>query len=67
MDTSHTDHSKPEHMTHLRGSQLVPKVHPIIAFRGQLDSFEAMLLELVIDTETAGFKDLSSDLNELLT
>lgn len=66
MDTSHTDHSKPEHMTHLRGAELVPKVHPIIAFRGQLDSFEAMLLELVIDTEMAGFKDLSSDLNELL-
>ena len=66
MDTSHTDHSKPEHMTHLRGSELVPKVHPIIAFRGQLDSFEAMLLQLVIETEMVGFKDLSGDLHQLL-
>lgn len=31
---------KPEHMTHLRGNLLVPKTHPRIAFRGQLDSLQ---------------------------
>lgn len=66
MDTSHTDHTKPEHMTNLRGADLVPKIHPMIAFRGQLDTFEAMLLELVIDVEISGFKELAGDLNELL-
>lgn len=66
MDTSHTDHAKPEHMTNLRGADLVPKIHPLIAFRGQLDTFEAELLELVIDVEASGFKVLAGDLSELL-
>ncbi len=35
---------KPEHMTHLRQGELVPKTHPRIAFRGKLDSLEAELL-----------------------
>lgn len=35
---------KPEHMTHLDGTTLVPKTHPRIAFRGAVDSLEAELL-----------------------
>ena len=35
---------KPEHMTHLDGTTLVPKTHPRILFRGKLDSLEARLL-----------------------
>ena len=35
---------KPEHMTHLEGTTLVPKTHPRIRFRGKLDSLEARLL-----------------------
>ena len=35
---------KPEHMTHLRGNLLVNKTHPVIAFRGKLDSFQAELI-----------------------
>lgn len=35
---------KPEHMTHLRGSELVPKTHPTIDFRGMLDLLQAELL-----------------------
>ncbi len=35
---------KPEHYTHLRGDILVPKDHPIIAFRGAMDSLQATLL-----------------------
>ncbi len=35
---------KPEHMTHLNGDTLVPKTHPAIAFRGQLDMLQAEIL-----------------------
>ena len=35
---------KPEHMTHLNGSVLVPKTHPRIAFRGAVDTLEAELI-----------------------
>lgn len=35
---------KPEDYTHLRGNILVPKTHPIIAFRGAMDTLQAELL-----------------------
>ena len=35
---------KPEHYTHLRGNILVPKTHPVIAFRGAVDALQAQLL-----------------------
>ena len=35
---------KPENFTHLRGNILVPKTHPVIAFRGKMDSLQAQLL-----------------------
>ncbi len=35
---------KPENYTHLRGNLLVPKTHPVIAFRGAVDTLEAELL-----------------------
>lgn len=35
---------KQEHMTHLRGNILVPKTHPVIAFRGAMDNLQAELL-----------------------
>ena len=34
---------KPEHMTHLDAQTLVPKNHPRIIFRGQVDCLEAEL------------------------
>ncbi|MCL2494832.1 MAG: ATP-binding protein [Oscillospiraceae bacterium] len=37
---------KPEHMTHLNASALVPKTHPRIHLRGKLDSLEALLLQM---------------------
>jgi len=37
--------AKPEHMTHLDSSTLVPKTHPRILLRGKLDSLEALLLQ----------------------
>ena len=35
---------KPEHYTHLRGNVLVSKAHPVIAFRGAMDSLQAEIL-----------------------
>ena len=35
---------KPEHMTHLNAEFLVPKTHPVIAFRGAMDTLQAELL-----------------------
>ena len=35
---------KPEHYTHLRGDILVPKTHPVIAFRGAMDTLQAQIL-----------------------
>lgn len=39
---------KPEHMTHLAGTVLVPKDHPRIRFRGKLDTLEGELLMLTL-------------------
>ena len=50
-----TTGEKPEHMTHLRGNILVPKTHPIIAFRGAMDTLQAeiLLAQLSVAPETA--------------
>ena len=53
---------KPEHMTHLNGQILVPKTHPRIAFRGEVDGFGALLL--LCQQHTQG--QLRQDLEELL-
>ncbi len=44
---------KPEHMTHLRTGLLVNKTHPVIRFRGKLDTFQGELIlgQLEIPTE----------------
>lgn len=39
---------KPEEMTHLRGNLLVPKTHPRIALRGELDGMQARVLLLQV-------------------
>lgn len=53
---------KPEHLTHLNGSFLVPKTHPRIAFRGKLDSLEAELILCRI-----AIPGLDRELGEILT
>ena len=40
-----TTTEKPEQMTHLRGNILVPKTHPIIAYRGEIDCLQAEILQ----------------------
>lgn len=57
---------KGEGMTHLRGNLLVPKTHPQIAFRGQLDSLMAMIMQVQIVAQEQGQNKIVSDLNELL-
>ena len=53
---------KPEHLTHLNGSLLVPKTHPRIAFRGGMDTLEAVLLLAASNAEGA----IQSQLQEAL-
>lgn len=45
---------KPEQMTHLRGNILVEKTHPVIAFRGAMDTLQAeiLLAQPAVDTAT---------------
>lgn len=57
---------KGEGMTHLRGNLLVPKTHPQIAFRGQLDTLMAMIMQVQIVAQEQGQMRIVSDLNELL-
>nr|WP_325196576.1 cobalamin adenosyltransferase [uncultured Oscillibacter sp.] len=59
------DH-KPEHMTHLHGNVLVPKTHPRIVLRGQLDSLEAEIVCLQVRTQRAGEEALTNQLTEVL-
>ena len=35
---------KPEYLTHLNGEVLVPKTHPRITFRGEMDTLESVLI-----------------------
>lgn len=58
--------SKGEGMTHLRGNLLVPKTHPQIAFRGQLDTMMAMIMQVQIVAQEQGQSRMVSDLQELL-
>jgi ethanolamine utilization cobalamin adenosyltransferase len=65
-NNSGSGNEKPEHMTHLRGTELVLKSHPVIKYRGKLDTFEALLLSTVLDAESAGFHELARDLQDTL-
>jgi len=57
---------KPEHMTHLNGSNLVYKNHPRIKFRGKIDTFEALLINAILEIEGVGYQELGRDLKEIL-
>lgn len=54
---------KPEHFTHLRGNILVPKNHPVIAFRGAMDTLQAELLLAQAAAEGAVRQDLGEILD----
>lgn len=57
---------KPEHMTHLRANVLVPKSHPRIEFRGQLDALQAEIICLQVKAEEAHTPKLVEDLSDIL-
>lgn len=57
---------KPEHLTHIKGNNLVPKNHPRIKFRGKLDSLEALLIGVIVEAEGQGYRELAKELGELL-
>jgi ethanolamine utilization cobalamin adenosyltransferase len=58
---------KPEHMTSLRGAQLVRKDHPVIRFRGAIDSMTARILEVQLAMDKLGLPKLALELEEILS
>ncbi|MDR0285931.1 MAG: hypothetical protein LBI33_13740 [Propionibacteriaceae bacterium] len=57
---------KPEHLTALRGNLLVPKNHPEIKFRGQIDSLEADILLAQVQFVGLGLAAGVAELGEVL-
>lgn len=57
---------KPEAMTQIFGNKLVYKDHPIIQFRGKIDSMQSKLLEAMLLIEKNEILELYDDLNEVL-
>ena len=55
---------KPEHMTHLNGSELVPKTDPHIALRGKLDSLQALMLQGIAQASELGRQECADGLRE---
>ena len=59
------DH-KPESLTHLKGRQLVHKNHPLIIWRGKLDSLAARIIEAQLVGSQLGEQEYVDDLQEIL-
>jgi ethanolamine utilization cobalamin adenosyltransferase len=57
---------KPEDLTHLRGRELVRKDHPVIIWRGRLDTFCARLIEAQVLGLREGRPDFAEELREIL-
>lgn len=57
---------KPEGLTNIYGLQLVPKNHPVIIYRGKLDSFCAKILEAQLLGVQHNRPDFSEQLAEVL-
>ncbi|MDA8210805.1 MAG: cobalamin adenosyltransferase [Clostridia bacterium] len=64
--TGEQNSPKPEHMTHLRGRDLVDKRHPRIRLRGKLDTVQAQIIDTVIEMEMLGQGQMARQLKELL-
>ncbi len=57
---------KPEDMTHLNGDFLVEKTHPRIAFRGQMDTLQALLLLAQREAQEQGEQEIQKNLGQCL-
>ena len=64
-DGGQFDH-KPEAFTHLKGRQLVYKDHPIIIWRGKLDTLTAKMVEAQIIGAKEDNQEFIADLQEVL-
>ncbi|MDR3176703.1 MAG: hypothetical protein LBU06_09255 [Desulfovibrio sp.] len=58
--------SKPEDLTHLQGRRLVRKDHPVIVWRGKLDSFTACIMEAQVLGEKLANPRFAEELQEIL-
>lgn len=59
--------AKPEGYTHLFDNlSLVPKAHPVIRFRGQLDLLQAHVLDVQVSALLDGWPDVAKDLDDVL-
>ncbi|MHB9093477.1 MAG: hypothetical protein ACYC21_02300 [Eubacteriales bacterium] len=58
--------AKPEEVTHLTGDTMVSKTHPRILLRGKVDSLQAQLLGVIIESCAWGIKGLPADLEAVL-
>jgi ethanolamine utilization cobalamin adenosyltransferase len=58
--------TKPEAMTHLAGNKLVYKDHPVIIWRGKLDSLAAMIIEAQTLGQEKDNREYVNDLQEIL-
>ncbi|MDR2049748.1 MAG: hypothetical protein LBP69_09875 [Treponema sp.] len=58
--------TKPEAMTHLSGNNLVYKDHPVIIWRGKLDSLAAMIIEAQVLGREKDNREYVNDLEEVL-
>jgi ethanolamine utilization protein EutL len=66
-DTGERLAEKPDHFTHLHGMTLVPKSHPRIEFRGELDALQSDLIEAQCLAAEHGERGLVEDLGAVLT
>lgn len=57
---------KPEAFTHLKGRQLVHKDHPVIIFRGKLDTLCARIIEAQVCGHQLGSQQYVDELEEIL-
>jgi ethanolamine utilization cobalamin adenosyltransferase len=58
--------TKPEGLTHLSGRQLVAKRHPVIKFRGRLDTLCARIISAQLIGAREGNDEFVGDLEEIL-
>lgn len=58
--------NKPEHMTHLSGNTLVFKDHPVIKYRGALDSLESEIIYAQTIISKNGYSEIVEDLEEVI-
>lgn len=65
MDSGRVVEIKPESHTHLKGRKLVPKNHKRIKFRGKLDILEANFINVIIEAQMSGLKELIEDLTQI--